>query len=279
MTEKINVSRWLNALKYIILFGLFFIYLLPLIWILSVSLKSNSELMVSPFLFPNKIIWENYKNAWNLAKLGQAIVNSFFVASLATIGSLFIGCMSSFVIGRMKLEKHTRRITLFFSAGMMIPLYCVLVPVFKMYVALDWTNSRLTLSLAYIGNALPQTIYILTGFFKGMQNELFEAACIDGCSFPKLFLKIGLPLARNGLFVMGLLNFVSYWNDLLEAMIMLSDKEVRTLPVVLTAFVGPYSVNYTEMFAAIVISILPSITIYSLFSNSITTGINQGAIK
>ena len=131
----------------------------------------------------------------------------------------------------------------------------------------------------YIAGALPQMIFIMTGFFKGMSNDLFEAACIDGCSVIELFFKIALPLSRNGLFVVGLMTFVNAWNELLESLVLISDKELKTLPVAVTSFVGPYTTNYTEMFAAIIVSVLPTIVVYSFCSNSIVDGLTQGAIK
>ena len=163
--------------------------------------------------------------------------------------------------------------------GMMIPIHCVLIPLFVQFSKLHMTNNLLALILPYSTFSLPLTIYIMVGFFKGLPGELFEAACIDGCSIYKCFFEIALPLGKTGLFVTGLMTFVNNWNELLLAMVFISDVAKKTLPVTLTYFVGPYSTNYVQMFAAIIIAIAPSIAVYCCFSNQIVDGLTAGAVK
>ncbi len=119
----------------------------------------------------------------------------------------------------------------------------------------------------------------MTGFFKSMPGEIFEAACIDGCSIYGCFIRIALPLSRVGMFVAGIMTFVGNWNELLLAMVFISDVAKKTLPVTLTYFVGPYATNYVQMFAAIIIAIAPTVIVYSIFSNQIVDGLTTGAVK
>lgn len=147
--------------------------------------------------------------------------------------------------------------------------------IFKM----GMTNSLVGLILPYLTFALPVTVFIMTGFFKSMPNELIESACIDGCSIYQIFYKIALPLSRTGLFVTGLMTFVANWNELLLAMVFISDDTKKTLPVSLSKFVGPYNTNYSQMFAAIVLAIVPTIVVYCCFSNQIVDGLTTGAVK
>lgn len=140
-------------------------------------------------------------------------------------------------------------------------------------------NNLSGLILPYLTFSLPMTIFILTGFFKSMPSELFEAACIDGASIYTCFFKVALPLSKTGLFVTGLMTFVNNWNELLLAMVFISDDAKKTLPVSLSKFVGPYNTNYTQMFAAIIIAIIPTIVVYCCFSNQIVDGLTAGAVK
>ena len=119
----------------------------------------------------------------------------------------------------------------------------------------------------------------MTGFFKSMPGELFESAAIDGCGIYGFFFKIAFPLARTGFFVSGLMTFVGNWNELLLAMVFISDPMKKTLPVTLTYFVGPYATNYVQMFAAIIIAIAPTVVVYCMFSNQIVEGLTAGAVK
>ena len=163
--------------------------------------------------------------------------------------------------------------------GMMIPVHCVLIPLFVHFSKISLTDSLPSIIIPYIVFGMPITIYILTGFFRSMPNELFEAASIDGCNIYRCFFTIGLPLAQTGLFVTGLMTFVGNWNELLLAMVFISDKMKKTIPVTLSYFVGPYKTNYVQMFAAILIAIIPNIIVYSAFSNKIVSGLTQGAVK
>jgi raffinose/stachyose/melibiose transport system permease protein len=265
-------------LIYILLVFLAVIYLAPLLWMLSVSLKDNAELMSSPFSIPTVFHWNNFAEAWNLGKLGIALLNSVLVCGVTLIVSLFFGSMAAFAIARMRWKLSDLTHT-FFLIGMMVPVHCILIPLFVRFAKLGLTNSRFGLMLPYITFSLPMTIFLLTSFFKSLPGELFESAAIDGCGIYRCFFKIALPLCRTGFFVSGLMTFINNWNELLLAMVFISDPNKKTLPVTLTYFVGPYATNYVQMFAAIIIAIAPTIIVYCMFSNQIVEGLTTGAVK
>ncbi|MCM1125231.1 MAG: carbohydrate ABC transporter permease [Lachnospiraceae bacterium] len=263
---------------YIFLSILAVIYLLPLLWVVYVSLKDDKTLFVSPWAMPEHLMIENYGFAWTAGKLGTATLNSVIVCGATLILCLIVGSMAAFAIGRMRWKLSGAMMT-YFLTGMMIPVHCILIPVFTRFSKMHLTNSQVGLILPYLTLSLPITIFIMTGFFEGLPNELFESACIDGCSIYRSFTRIALPLARTGLFVTGLMTFVANWNELLLAMVFISDDTKKTLPVSLSKFVGPYNTNYSQMFAAIVIAIIPTIVVYCIFSNQIVDGLTAGAVK
>ncbi|MBQ1527156.1 MAG: carbohydrate ABC transporter permease [Lachnospiraceae bacterium] len=271
-------SRTINILIYLFLILLSVVYLLPLLWMLLVSFKTNEEIFRSPFGMPEVIQLGNYIFAWTAGRLGIATLNSTIVCVTSLFLSILIGAMASFAIGRMKWKLSGLTMT-YFLMGMMIPIHCILIPLFKTFSNMGLYNSLIGLILPYVTMSLPTAIFILTGFFSGMPNELFEAACIDGCSIYKTFWTIALPLAKTGIFVTGLMTFVANWNELLLAMVFISDDAKKTLPVSLSKFVGPYNTNYVQMFAAIMIAILPTIIVYCCFSNQIVDGLTAGAVK
>ncbi len=263
---------------YAFLVVLVFVYLAPLVWMLSVSVKNDVELFISPFGLPEAIQWENYTFAWTAGRLGIATLNSIIVCVTTLFFSMIIGSMASFAIGRMRW-KLSKVAMVYFLIGMMVPVHCVLIPLFKTFSSFGMYNNLVGLILPYLTFSLPITVFIMTGFFENMPSELFEAACIDGCSIYQVFLKIALPLSKTGLFVTGLMTFVANWNELLLAMVFISDDFKKTLPVSLSKFVGPYNTNYVQMFAAIIIAIIPTIIVYSIFSNQIVDGLTAGAVK
>ena len=191
---------------------------------------------------------------------------------------MLFGAMAAYAIAilRWKLAKLTLT---YFLIGMMVPVHCVLIPLFIQFSKLKMSNSLIGIIIPYITFSLPITIYILVGFFEGIPRELFESACIDGCSVYKMFGTVALPLAKTGFMVTGLMSFVNNWNELLLAMVFISNEAKKTLPVSLTKFVGQYNTNYCQMFAAIVLAIIPTIIVYCMFSNQIVDGLTQGAVK
>ncbi len=277
-TVRKKKSKISTKIIYIFLSILAVIYLLPLLWVIYVSLKDDKTLFVSPWALPERLMIENYTFAWTAGKLGTATLNSALVCGITLILCLLIGSMAAFAIGRMRWKFSGAMMT-YFLTGMMIPVHCILIPVFTRFSKMHLTNSQVGLILPYLTLSLPITIFIMTGFFQSLPNELFESACIDGCSIYRSFTHIALPLSKTGLFVTGLMTFVANWNELLLAMVFISDDAKKTLPVSLSKFVGPYNTNYSQMFAAIVIAIIPTIIVYCMFSNQIVEGLTAGAVK
>lgn len=277
MKVKKKIRVW-KIFVYTLLIILAIVYLAPLFWTVLVSLKTNGELFSNPFGLTKTPQWDNYVVAWTAGDLGKATVNSAIICSISVMLTMLFGAMAAFAIARMKWKFATPAL-MFFLVGMMIPVHCILIPLFVSFSNLGLTDTIIGLILPYISFSLPATIFILMGFFTSMPKELMEAACIDGSSIYGFFFKIGLPLVKSGLFVTGLMTFVANWNELLVAMVFNSDVQKRTLPVTLTSFVSPYSTNYVQMFAAIVIAVLPTIVVYCIFSNKIVAGLTAGAVK
>ena len=273
--KKLRIS---TVIIYLVLVLLAIIYIIPLLWVLEVSLKTNAEVFQSPFAFPKVLQLGNYIFAWTTGKLGKAMLNSLVVCTVTLAISLFFGAMTAFAIGRMKWRMANATMA-YIMIGMMIPVHCVLIPLFVRFSRIGLTNSLPGLILPYLTFSLPQIVFLMTGFFKSLPRELFEAACIDGCGIYRMFFTIALPLSRTGLYVAGMMTFIGNWNELLLAMVFISDPTRKTLPVTLTYFVGPYATNYVQMFAAIVIAVLPSILVYCAFSNQIVGGLTAGAVK
>ena len=284
MTNTMTISkekqqaRIVSTLIYIFLVILAIIYVVPLLWVLITSLKDDSTLMLSPWAMPASIEWGNYEFAWTKGHLGTAMLNSLIVCTTTLVISMIFGAMAAFAIAKLRW-KLSKLAMYYFLIGMMIPIHTILIPLFVQFSGWKMSNSLIGIIIPYITFSLPITIYIMVGFFEGIPNELFEAACIDGCSVYKMFGTVAIPLAKTGFMVTGLMSFVSNWNELLLAMVFISDEAKKTLPVSLTKFVGPYHTNYCQMFAAIMIAIVPTIIAYVAFANQIVEGLTAGAVK
>ena len=275
--NKKRISPW-TVVIYIFFCFMSVIYLAPIFWVVLSSLKTRKELIKAPFAWPQALEWGNYSYAWTKGKLGVAMGNSAIVCIVTLLLTMIVGSMAAFAIGKMQW-KLANFSMMYILVGMMIPVHCVLIPLFVRFAKVGLSDSLIGIIIPYLTFSLPVTIFIMTGFFRSIPNELFESACIDGATIYKMFFSIALPLSRTGLFVTGLMTFVNNWNELLMAMVFISDDMKKTLPVALSKFVGPYQTNYAQMFAAIVIAIIPTIIVYTLFSNQIVDGLTQGAVK
>ena len=273
--KKIKAS---TIVIYVFLSLMLVLYLAPLVWIGLTSFKSRPEIYKAPFGWPKAFHFENYAMAWKAGRLGIAMMNSLFVCVITLILTMVIGSMAAFAIARMRW-KLAGAAMVYILIGMMIPVHYVLIPLFVRFAKIGLSNNLWGLILPYLTFSLPTCVFIMTGFFRSIPNELLESACMDGCSIFQMFFKICFPLARTGLFVTGLMTFIGNWNELLLALVFVSDDTKKTLPVALTKFVTPYQTNYDKMFPAIMIAIIPTIVVYCMFSNQIVDGLTTGAVK
>ena len=273
--QKFKVSK---LIIYIILIILAVVYIAPLLWVILASFKNNTTLMTDPFGWPNPLNFDNYVTAWVGGGIGGYFLNSVIVVGCTLVISILINCMAAYGMARMKW-KLSGAAMVFFLTGMMVPIHAPLIPLYTMFSAIGFLNSYLSLIVPYVVFTFGQSIYIMRGFFGNIPKEMEEAAVIDGCSIWRAFWRIIMPISTAGIFTIGFFTFNGTWNELLVGLIFTNSKAIRTLPVGLTSFVGQYSTNYTPMFAAIVIAILPTIIVYCCFSNKIVGGLTAGAVK
>ncbi len=164
MKEK-KAMNPIKILIYIVLCVLVVVYIAPLLWMVNVSLKTNAEVFASPFGFPEVLQLGNYIFAWTKGYLGRAMLNSVIVCSITLAVSMFFGSMASFAIARMKWKLSGAAMT-YFMVGMMVPVHCVLIPLFVRFSRIGLTNSIPGLILPYITFSLPMTIFLMVGFFQ-----------------------------------------------------------------------------------------------------------------
>ncbi len=252
--------------------------LYPLIWLMMNSVKTNSELFNNPWGFGSTIQIENYVTSWVAGKIGTSFFNSALVTGVSVITTIFISAMAAFAISRLKWKLSGPVLSLFLL-GVMIPIHSTLIPLFTMFNKVGLVNRYIALILPYVAFALPTSIFILSGFMSTFPREIEEAVVIDGCSMSGFFWRVLFPLSKSPIATITIFNFVSMWNELMFALIFLSDPDKTTLPVSLTRFKGQYSTNWTVQLAAVVTMIIPSITVYMFLNDKIIESMTIGSIK
>lgn len=267
------ILRWIL----IIFFAVYTLF--PLIWLVISSLKTNFEFLAgSPFALPAKPQWSNYVNALTVAGLGRMLFNSVFVGLSATVVNIIVASMGAYCISRFRFRGRERIFTLF-TAGILVPLNALMVPYFVIITKLGLINTYGGMILLYTAIGIPMSTFLIRGLMDSIPMELEEAAYIDGCGFYARFFHIILPLSRTGIVTAATFEFLTCWNEFVFANLLVSSEKLRTIQVGIRYFTNQFSTDYVSMYAAIVISIIPSIVGYVLFQEQIIAGMTSGAVK
>ena len=280
LRPKLRGKELILAILRWILIIFFAVYtLFPLIWLVISSLKTNFEFLAgSPFALPAKPQWINYTNALTVAGLGRMLFNSVFVGLSATVVNIIVASMGAYCISRFRFRGRERIFTLF-TAGILVPLNALMVPYFVIITKLGLINTYGGMILLYTAIGIPMSTFLIRGLMDSIPMELEEAAYIDGCGFFGRFFHIILPLSRTGIVTAATFEFLPCWNEFVFANLIVSSEKLRTIQVGIRYFTNQFSTDYVSMYAAIVISIVPSILGYILFQEQIIAGMTSGAVK
>lgn len=258
-------------------YGVLVVY--PLLIMLASSLKTTGEIFANPLsLIPETIRLANYVEAWNQANFGTYFRNSVFVGTVSVALILFFGSMAAYVLARFSFPGN-RAIYLLFLAGFMIPIRLAIVPLFVMMRDLHLLDTLWSLIVVYIAGGMPFTIFLMVNFFRHIPRDLEDAAILDGAGPFQVYHQIMLPLVRPALATVGLFHFLNVWNDFFFPLIFIRSANLRTVPLGVSTFFGEYSNDWSLMFAALSISIMPVIIVYVLTSKQFIAGLTAGAIK
>jgi multiple sugar transport system permease protein len=252
--------------------------LLPFLWFVLTSMKSQSQLTAIPPQIIPSFQWGFYRSALTDHHLLHYMTNSFVIAAATTLITIAIGSLSAYALSRFQL-RWTQFYLLLLLGISTFPQIAIAGPVWKILNALDWLNAYRGLVAAYIALSLPLGIWILTTFFREVPQEIEEAALVDGCSRFEALYKIMLPVAAPGMLTAALLVFIQAWNEFFFALIILTDPNRQTLPVGIALFPGEYTMPWGEIAAASTLATLPLIVLTLLFQRGIVQGLAAGAVK
>ncbi|PVW03297.1 carbohydrate ABC transporter permease [Microbacterium sp. Gd 4-13] len=256
------------------------IMVLPLLWLLVNSFKTQDEFLNAPTLsLPSSLNFDNYVEAWTTGNLGQYLLNSVIAVFPSLFLMLLLGIAAGFVLEVM-VFRGRGAILLIFLAGIMVPGQMILLPLFSVYFQAGLTGTLWPLIITYTATGLPLTVFMMATYFRAIPREVFEAATLDGASVIRAFFSIALPMARNAIFTVALVQFFFIWNDLLIALTFTNSSSLRTVQVGLLNFTGQFgATQYGPLFAAICINVFGILAIYLVLNQRIMAGLASGAVK
>lgn len=272
-----------NKKKTTMYIGMILITLLvvfPFIWMVILSLKTNSEIMSSPLSLPKSLNFDNYKNALETLDYLRLYSNTFFVCIISVVVEVIITFLSSFVLSRMVFQnkKIPKFIYEFLIMGLSISPFILLFPVYKINVAMG-LRGKLALIFPYIATSISFNTLLLVGYLKSLPTEIDEAAVIDGCNIGNLMLKIILPMTKPVIATIVIFNVLYIWNEFPFASVMLRDVSDYTLSMGASFFKGNYTVDYGGIVASSIMIIIPELIFYGIFQKNIVEGMTAGAVK
>ena len=274
--NKLSVRK---CLIYFVLIIWTFVSLFPVYWMLTFSLKNNSEIFGANVVgLPHYWAWENYTRALNTGNMGVYFMNSLIIAITSIVFTLVAAVMATYAMTRM-VWKRRETMNKFFMLGLTIPIHAAIVPLYVVLSRVKLLNSYPALIIPYSAFSLAMAILISTGFMGDIPYDLDEAAFLDGCGVWGIFFRVIAPLMVPAISTVGIYTFLQCWNELMFATIFNSKEALKTLPVGIQGLVGQYSTEWGAIGASLAIATIPTLIVYVLLSKRIQDSFIAGAVK
>jgi raffinose/stachyose/melibiose transport system permease protein len=266
-----------RILRWIVLVFFSIVTLVPLLWLLLSSFKTDAELFASPFALPASWNFDNYVDALRLRPMATFLRNSLIASGLAAVIILIASLMASYALAH---KFRANQVTFgFLIFGILLPVNALIVPIFYLVNGLGLYNNVGGLVLVYSGLFFPLGFLIVKVYMDTTPQEIFEAARMDGAGFHQTFVRIAVPLTAPGASTAAILIMINAWNELLFAQILTQDESAQTVQVGMRYFLTTYSANYPLAFAATVIAIAPTVVIYLILSDRVVRAMTAGSLK
>ena len=275
---------------YVALITLAISIVIPIAWVFLASVKENSEFYGDPWAMPKGFYIDNFIAAFEKANMGLYMWNSIKVTAVALVILIIVALPAAYVLARFKFKGRGILNTLFMM-GLFINSNYIVVPIFLMLLDGDnalrkvsgqgfFIDNLFVLALVYAATALPFTIYLLSNYFRTLSSSYEEAAYIDGAGFFKTLVVVMAPLAKPSIITVILFNFLSFWNEYIIALTLIPGPN-KTLPVGLINLMAGQkaAANYGQLYAGLVIVMLPTLILYILVQKKLTQGMSLGGLK
>ena len=273
--KKHIIKTWILSIAALAV-GIVFVSPLYLVFVNSV--KTVREIYLSPLGLPVEISWNNFGRVMEKIDFGQALKNSLFFVVFGVAGLLVICSMAAY-----RLARHRTRVNKFvyllLVSSILVPFQTVMIPLVKIIASIGLYNTRIGVLLAYYGYGIPFAVFLFYGFLSSIPREIEEAALIDGGSLFQVYRCIILPLLKPICVTVAVLDVLWIYNDFLLPFVLISDNELRTLPLVMYTFFTAYERPWDLAMASLTMVLTPAIIMFVILQKQITGGIVSGAVK
>jgi raffinose/stachyose/melibiose transport system permease protein len=255
-----------------------FISLAPITWVFISSFKTYSEINSSALSLPASPSFKNYAAAFKYAPILKYFLNSAVIVGISIFITAAIVSMCAYVTSRFRFKLKPVIIALI-AASLLLPAQSVSQPLFSIFTALNIFDTKIGLILVYSAMGIPMSFFVMFSYYMTIPAEIEEAAYIDGAGFFRTFATVVLPLAKPGLATTAILQFINIWNEFYFALILTSGDRARTVPIALNYYMSTFANNYSALFAAVILTVAPTILFFITMQKQVIDSLTSGAVK
>lgn len=256
------------------------IFVSPLIWMISASLKPESQIFANmnslKTFFPVSASFNNYVEVFTRMNLPQVFKNTLLYIALILVLDLLVNSMCGYALAKFEFKGKGAIMNLV-VALMVLPMEAIMLPLYIEMSQLGWVNTLVALVIPFVAKCF--SIYMFRQFFCDIPNDLIEAAAIDGCRPAGTFFKIVMPISKTVYATVFILDFVAHWNDFMWPFLVMTGEDKRTIQLAVQSFFGTQPVHYSAIMAALVISAIPMIIMFIFMQKYYVEGIASSGIK
>lgn len=272
--RKIGVG----ILEYAVMLFTIAVSVFPIIWVVMSAFKTNAQILSNPFELPTQINFDAFVYIFEKYNFVRYFGNSLVICIVSTAISLVIFAMGGYVIAKYNFPGKNVMFALF-TITLLVPAQSKAQPIFSLIMDLKLYDNIWGVALVYLSMGLAMSMFILKATFMAIPKSLDEAASLEGAGFFTTFWKINFPLAKSGLATAGILMFLNNWNEYFYASLLTSSDENRTLPLALQFFTESFSYDYTKLFAALTVVVLPGIILYIFAQEQVQASVAATGVK
>ncbi len=272
--KAVVTSRWVMR---VLLFLWAVLIIFPLLWAIMTSFKSQRDYMAGAFLWPTEFLFSNYVDAWKGAQFSRYFLNSIVISTGTVLLTALMTLGSSYVIAKYR-PRFFRFLDHFYSLFMMVPQLLLLIPLLKFCQKLHLTDGAMVIPTMMVLNAIqgvPFYVFLTLPFMKGLNNEILEAAEIDGANEFQRFFRVVLPMVKPPLFIVCLLSFAGVWNEYAMSITFIKDPAYYTLSAGLNNIMSDATISTGVKFAALIITTIPILIVYAFFQKPLQNGLSS----
>jgi N-acetylglucosamine transport system permease protein len=257
----------------------------PLVWAVAQAFRTDGEIVSNPWGIPTSLRWENFGRAWSASHIGDYFFSTVIVVSGGVFLTMLLGSMAAYVLARYEFVGN-RFIYYSFVAGLTVPIFLALIPLFFVVDRLQMLNTYHGLILVYVAFSLPFTVFFLHSFFRTLPTAVAEQAAVDGAGHARTFFQVMLPMAKPGLLSVAIFNILGQWNQFLLPQTLMrqqsgfdADRSVLAQGLVALAVQQGYRNDLSALFAGMTLAMLPILVVYLVFQRQVQAGLTGATLK